>query len=329
MKKISNNLTILTSNNFNDISKKIDLPFPFDKHIINLLKEENLFTQEYHYITHKDQFAFFIVYKMKLNIFTFGKLPLNINVKIIGFPCSISENGYYTNNEKMMLEYIKTIKGPKLILNVKETINIKDMTIGQTLPSCIFINNFKTIKEYLASLRSPYRRRLNKAINECVDIKIEKYANKCPKNIYDLYLATYNKSSYKLEKLERPFFDKIKADKIVFSKNAKPVGFVLLKKHQEKLYFMLCGMDYEDDTADLYYYMLYKIIAYAIEENCKIIDFGQTSEETKLKLGAVLEKRYFYAHHTNKVLNKLIKINKSLLEYKYSFQDFHVYKKEV
>ena len=44
-------------------------------------------------------------------------------------------------------------------------------------------------------------------------------------------------------------------------------------------------MDYRYNTADLYYYMLYKIIEYAIDRQCKIIDFGQTSEETKMKLG--------------------------------------------
>ena len=37
--------------------------------------------------------------------------------------------------------------------------------------------------------------------------------------IYQLYLNTYNKSNYKLEKLEKGFFDKIDETKIVFYKN--------------------------------------------------------------------------------------------------------------
>lgn len=329
MKKIyKNDLKVQKSYDFDSIANLLNLEFPFDREFINLLKEENLFKQEYYYIKQKQDFAFFIAYQMQLNIFTFGKFKLNINVKVIGMPCSISENGYYTNNEEMMLEYIKTIRGPKIVLNVKEVIQVPDITVGNTLPTCVFINNFKDIDEYILSLRSSYRRRINKAIKNCNDLNIVELKGKCPKNVYELYLKTYEKSAYKLEKLEAPFFDKIDADKIVFSRDGLELGFVLLKKNQEKLYFMLCGMNYDTDTTDLYYYMLYKIIDYAIKNNCKYIDFGQTSEETKLKMGAKISKRYFYAHHTNKVLNKIIKMNKSLLEYKYKFPKFHVYKEE-
>ena len=330
MKKIYSDLEIYKSDNFDNICSKIKLEFPFDRDFINLLKEGNMFSQEYYYIRDKEDFAFFIIYKIKLNIFTFGKFKLNINGKVIGMPCSISENGYYTNNEEMMLQFIKTIKGAKLVLNVKDPIYLDDITVGRTLPTSIFINRFKSIDEYMSALRSSYRRRINKAIKKyeaCEILEIEHLDHKCLNSVYELYLRTYERSPYKLEKLEISFFDKVKAQKIVFSKNGEALGFVLLKKYRKKLYFMLCGMNYNTDTADLYYYMLYKIITYAIQNNCAIIDFGQTSEETKLKMGSNLSERYFYAHHTNKLLNKLININKSLLEYKYNFRKNRVYKK--
>ena len=326
MKKTYNNLEVYRSDHFDKIASQIKLDFPFDRKFINLLKEENLFPQEYYYIKNNEDFAFFIVYQMKLNIFTFGNFKFNVKGKIIGMPCSISENGYYTNNEAMMLEFIKTIKGPKLVLNVKKPIQVAGITVGHTLPTCIFVNDFKSIDEYLSSLRSSYRRRINKAIKRWEAVKVEQLSGECPKSVYELYLRTYNKSAYKLEKLEARFFDKVAADKIIFSKDGVELGFVLVKKHQEKLYFMLCGMNYAGETTDLYYYMLYKIIVYAIENNCNIIDFGQTSEETKLRMGCELSERYFYALHTNKFLNKMIKMNKSLLEYKYNFQKFRVYK---
>ena len=89
---------------------------------------------------------------------------------------------------------------------------------------------------------------------------------------------------------------------------------------------MLCGMDYSIDTTDLYYFMLYKIIEYAILNKCDYIDFGQTSEETKLKFGCYLEMRYFYVHHSNKILNKIASLMKGILEYNYSFPEFNVFK---
>jgi hypothetical protein len=328
MKKKYSELKVYKSDKFDDIPIKFNLDFPFNEEFIKLLKKENHFPQEYYLIKNKEDFAFFIVYKMKLNIFTFGKLKLHVWVNVIGIPCSISENGYYTNNEELMLDYIKTIKGAKLVLNVKSPVEANGITVGNTLPTCVFVNNFNSIDEYVASLRSSYRRRIKKAIRACKDLEIEQVRGCCYKNVYDLYLNTYQKSSYKLEKLEKGFFNKVEADKIVFSKNDIELGFVLLKKHQDTLYFMLCGMNYDVDTADLYYFMLYKIIAYAIENKCKYIDFGQTSEETKLKMGSELSQRFFYAHHSNKILNKFININKGILEYKYNFKKFNVYKKE-
>lgn len=326
MKKTYSSLKIQKSDNFDEISEKFSLPFPFNAEFINLLKEENPFKQEYYLAMHKEDFAFFILYKMKLNILTFGSFNLNMKVNVIGMPCSISENGYWTNNESVFLEAVKMLKGPKIVLNVKNPVKARGITVGHTLPTCVFVNDFENIDEYVLSLRSHYRRRINKAIKNCKNIKIEQIIGECSERVYDLYLKTYEKSSYKLEKLNAGFFDKIDAEKIIFSENGEELGFVLLKKHEDTLYFMLCGMNYEINTADLYYFMLYKIIAYAIENKCKLIDFGQTSEETKLKMGAVLSSRYFYAHHSNKALNRLIGYGRKFLEYCPQLMKLHVYK---
>ena len=338
MKKIlTDDLVVNKYDSFDDVLKHREFEYPFEKNLISLLKKENKNEQEYIYLEKGKSFAFLILYKMKMNIFTFGKLSCYINMKVVGYPCSLSEPGYITNDEKLMLEYVKSIKGAKLVLNVSDPISDNDLIIGETLPVCMFNNDFKSTEEYLGCLRSSYRRRLNKAVRNCQDIEINKIRdiNKIHEinnihadsiDIYDLYLNTYNKSDYKLEKLEKGFFENVDAAKLVFLKEGKPTGFVLLKKVKEKLVFMFCGMDYEYDTTDLYYYMLFNIIEYAIKNDCKIIDFGQTSEETKLKFGAVLEKRYFYAHHSNKILNQIVKLGKGVLEYRYKFPDYRVFK---
>lgn len=342
MKKTSKKLKVkvVRGNSFEELNINKSMEYPFDKELLDLLKEENKFEQEYYYIEYKNDYAFFVLYKNKMNIFTFGKLKCFINLKVIGYPCSLSNCGYITNNEKFMLDFIKTIKGAKLVLNVKDPIIDKEMTLGKTLPTCIFHNSFSSIEEYLSSLRSGYRRRINIALNKCRDIRIEEihttrnneYNKQITKDysgdIHKLYLNTYNKSEYKLERLEKGFFEKVNADKLVFIKDNNPIGFVLLKRYRDMLIFMLCGMDYNYETADLYYYMLFNIIRYAIEHQCKIIDFGQTSEETKMKFGAFLEAKYFYAHHTNIILNKAVKMGKSLLEYNYRFKGYRVFKEK-
>lgn len=321
MKKGLDKLVVYKSDNIDELKIKIKYDFPFNKDMFRLLKKENLLKQEYYYIKKGKDYAFFSLYENKMNIFTFGKFELFMKLKVIGYPCSLSNPGYVTNNFNMMIEYIKSIKGAKLILNAFDNKKYLDYTVGETLPTCMFNVKYKNIDDYINSLRSSYRRRILKAIKNCESISISNNGD-----VYNLYLNTYNKSDYKLEKLERGFFEKIDASKLVFIKDNNPVGFVLLKKNKNKLIFMLCGMDYSIDTTDLYYFMLYKIIEYAILNRCDYIDFGQTSEETKLKFGCYLEKRYFYVHHSNKILNKIASLMKGILEYNYSFPEFNVFK---
>lgn len=330
MRRSCDGTEVFVSGSFDEMSRHMDikLPYPFDRNLLNLLKRENPFEQEYHYIRRGSDFAFFVLYKNRMNILTFGRKSLYFNLKVIGYPCSLSNCGYVTNNERFMLEYIKSIKGAKLVLNAEKPDAIKGMTVGETLPSCVFENRFETAEDYLKALRSPYRRRLNRSLNACRNVEVKQISGSLP-DVHRLYFNTYQKSAYKLERLEKGFFEEVDAQTLGFWENGALRGFVLLKKDEKKLIFMLCGMDYSRETADLYYFMLYNIIEYAVKNRCTVIDFGQTSEQTKLKFGARLEPRYFYAHHTNKLLNLLVGLGKGLLEYRYAFPKYHVFKEET
>lgn len=329
MKKALDDYEVTVNGSFDSIygSIKETLPYPFEKSLINLLKKENKLKQQYYYIRRSGDFAFFVLYENKMNIFTFGKLELYLKLKVIGYPCSLSNCGYVTNNEEMLFEFIKTIKGAKLVLNAEKSDAHKGFTVGETLPTCVFDNRFASAEDYISSLRSPYRRRISRATDFCKNIEVRRVEGDCAE-LYGLYLNTYRKSAYKLEKLEKGFFDAVEAEKLGFFEEGVLRGFVLLKKNGDRLIFMLCGMDYSRKTADLYYFMLYSIIGYAIENDCRTIDFGQTSEETKMKFGARLEPRYFYAHHTNRLLNLIVRLGRRALEYRYAFPGYRVFKEE-
>lgn len=319
---------VIRGNTVEEMQLPLKFKYPFDEESLRLLKEENTFEQEYFYIESGDDYAFFVLYKNRMNLFTFGKRKCFYPLQVIGYPCSLSNCGYVTNNPVFMFDFIKNIKGAKLVLNVEENLQIEGMTVGETLPTCILENRFETMQEYMDSLRSRYRRRIRLAEKNCRDIEVRELSDSSV-DIYPLYLNTYEKSDYKLEKLERGFFEKAEAVKLIFMQGELPRGFVMLKTEGEKLIFMLCGMDYEYPTTDLYYYMLFHIIQYAIEKKVRFIDLGQTSEETKMKFGAVLEKRFFYAHHTNPLLNGAVKLGKSLLEYHYEFPNYRVFREEI
>ena len=345
------------------LKDKVSMPYPFTGDMLTLLKKSNPFKQTYYYIEDEDRFAFFIVYESRMNILTLGKREWMMKVKTVGFPCSLSNSGYITNDTAFLLSYCRRIRGAKLILNVEPSKDmdvpekVRGMGFGETLPDCVLYlhKEHTSLEDYIGSMRSSYRRRIRIAQRRCEGIKVYyddlKYCdqiNYSPKyDIYPLYLNTYSRSEYKLECLTREFFDRCEGTGIVFveADSDKPVGFVLLKEvysigsgdekpgrkcagnRPDRLIFMFCGMDYDCscDNADLYFYMLLHIVEYAISRGIKTIDLGQTSELTKMKLGAVLEKRYFYAHHTNPLLNMVALLGKDLLEYKYAFPDFNVF----
>lgn len=340
--------------------------FPMSGKMLFLLKKANPLPQEYHYIERRSSFAFFTVYENRMNLLTFGKASWYMKIRTIAYPCSLSCGGYLTNDLPMMLSYIKSLKGGTLVLNVPTGDKIKGMCCGETLPTCrLTLRPEHTSPEaYLDSLRSTYRRRIRLALKHCEDVEVREYdpkgnvrfaaegkaegevagngaertlpgtkdaedtvPEKCP-DLYDMYCKTYERSEYKLEKLERSFFERIEAVRLVFYREGKPKGFVLLKQASAELVFLFCGMDYPEQgaNADLYYLMLYHIVVYGISHRCRTIDFGQTSENTKLKFGAVPEKRFFYAHHSNPVLNLVALAGKTVLEYHYRFPDYHVFK---
>lgn len=322
-KNFPEEIKVVRGERFEEVAGGREWTYPFESELVTLLKKENPFEQEYVYIESGEFYALFTVYKMKLNIFTFGKFQCFLKVKVIGFPCSVSDAGYLTNNEELLFRYVEKMKGAKLILNAPHPGNVKNFAVGETLPTCVFYNRFKSTEEYLDTLRSGYRRRIRQAIAACGEFEVRQSLDR--KEVYRLYLNTYQKSDYKLERLEAGFFENVDGEILVFCKENEPRGFVLLKIVDKKLIFMLCGMDYRYETADLYYFMLYTIIEYGIKHQCEVIDLGQTSEETKLKFGAVLEKKYFYAHHSNRLLNGLVNFGKGLLAYKYSFPKYRVF----
>ncbi len=323
MKKILNDeIKIRKSENINDLG--VNFAYPYDKKTLSLLKKENHLKQEYYYIEKGEKFAFFVMYHNCMNIFTFGQASLYYPVKVIGYPCSLSIKGYITNDKEFLLSYLDSIKGAKLILNCESNSNMKNWIVGETLPTCILKLNFESIEDYISRFRSSYRRRINSAIKKCNTVHIKQDENS--EKIYSLYLNTYNKSNYKLEKLEKGFFKNFKGTTLTFYNGEKTLGFVLLKGFDKHLDFMLCGMDYTDSTADLYIFMLYNIVKFGIENGYNEIDMGQTSELTKMKFGAELSKRYFYASHSSIFMRTLLKAGKGLLEYKYKFPEFRVFK---
>ncbi len=278
------------------------------KEILIKLQETNPCNQLYH-LNYQEKIAL-VSYKLKLNLLTFTKhLSLKIPTNIVGLPMSVSKSGYAIhdqNSRDSLSKYISSLKGFYLVLNANDGLKLAK---GNTLPTCKLDIHWKSYDQYLSSMRSHYRYRLNKAANKFRDIKVEELEDNSffDEEMYELYLNVYQRSNEKLEKLDISFFKTFPAIIIKFSLEGKVVAFVQLVENGKELFFLFGGFQHSlNQKYDLYINMLLQIIDYGLKRDFKQIDFGQTTEKTKLKLGALQEPKYLYVHHSNPIINALL-----------------------
>lgn len=292
--------------------------------LLELLEKINPCNQEYELVKNN----LIISYSLKLNLFNFRNLfPLKARVQIIGMPVSICLKGYF-GDDRLIEKTVKERKGLKVILNGDSPFKGG----GKTLSTFVFENRFMSFNDYLNSLRSPYRRRINKALKKRDRLIIR---NLSCKNFsiehYNLYLCIMHRTDNPLETLPVEFFREYDSEMYEFiDKDTKSIiGFVQLKEIKNKLYFLFGGFRKEDVEAyDIYYNMLLKIIECGIEKQVAEIEFGQTAEESKLKIGCREKYKYLYVHHSNPVLNFFIQLLVPLFSYKLYPVKHNVFKAE-
>lgn len=267
-----------------------------------------------------------ISYDLKLNLFNFKNIfPLNAKTQIIGLPISLSQKGYIGDINKV-IEITKKRKGLKIILNADEQI----IEGAKTLSTFLFENNYETFDEYLSKLRSTYRRRINKALSKRNDLIINKIKRSdFNEDHYNLYLSIMKRTENPLETLPIEFFKYYEAEiyEFIDRSDGHVVGFIQMKEFGDKLCFLFGGFNKEDiEKYDIYYNMLQKIIETGIEKKVKTIEFGQTAEESKLKIGCKEVYKYLYVHHSNFILNFIIQRLLPIMSYKSYKTEHHVFK---
>jgi hypothetical protein len=65
------------------------------------------------------------------------------------------------------------------------------------------------------------------------------------------------------------------------------------------------------------------IINDGIEKQAAFIELGQTAETPKMRLGGIPTPLYLEAHHSNGVLNFLVRLFSPMLEYRRKLEDAH------
>jgi hypothetical protein len=289
------------------------------KENLALLERVNPCRQEYVVFSADEIYGVLVKYSLRLDIFSFSRLHFYMPVTVIGIPCSVAEQGYsFVGSEKGEIKaYLSGLKGAKLILNAAGDLDFLDFTKGYTLPSCSMNIGWSSFDEYLLALRSHYRYRYKKALKKAEELSIEVLEEEFDYRRYALYEQVYAKSEYKLEKLPIDFFRQTEAVIVDFKKGNEPIAFVQYKIDNDRMVFLFGGLDYSQNAKyDLYQNMLLYLVRAAIENNSTSLELGQTAEEIKCRLGAGLENKYLYIHHSNRVINWLVRRFSSIFSYK-------------
>lgn len=322
--------------------------------LLRILEKVNPCSQEYHL----HQGIILVSYLHDLNLLTFTKrFSLKAKVRIIGLPVSLSLSGVLSKrdlnpiereaNKAAVREFLKNMDGLSLVLN-----SDFDLSGGnRTLSAFVFQNRFSDFQQYINDLRAPYRRKICKALERGKDLEfIQVPPRQFTQEHYALYLSIMERTENPLETLPLNFFRECDADIFeVRDRRTNLLGFVQMKRAGATLYFMFCGFrkvlvktksqsedsrqnkkegQLELNHIDLYYNMLLFIIRYGIENGFERIEMGQTSEETKLKLGCVEVDRYLCLHHGSGMVNAIFQKLSSRFSYKGYPTQHHVFKEE-
>ena len=269
--------------------------------------------------------------RKKYNLTMFTNFNMPITVTFVYLPMSVTASSVVVGELKEeVFKKIKSIKGYKMVLNLPFT-DVDGYAVGLTCPKCILDLNFTSFEDYVQDLRSNYRAKHKKVMKKSKELTLRFIDNKTEftDELYEMYLNVLNRSRLRIETLSKEYFMGEIFKIFVLELEGKAVGFVQLLENGTELIFEFVGVDYRyNEEFSVYHRMLYEIIRYGIENGFKTIDFGQTADDTKLKLGCHYEPLYAALHHSNPLLNFICKKMAPLIEYKPLTTKFTVFKGE-
>jgi hypothetical protein len=144
------------------------------------------------------------------------------------------------------------------------------------------------------------------------------------------------RSRVKLEVLNEEFFRRLYAtlngdlEILALVQGTTLLGAALLTSSAAGMTFMLVGLDYAArDRFDVYFNLVYGLVALAIERECEYLDLGQTSYWLKEQIGAECTEEYFYLHGTRRIVHWLLDVCGPLLFPKTRLQAPHVFRNPI
>ncbi|MBN1895540.1 GNAT family N-acetyltransferase [bacterium] len=277
--------------------------------------------------------AGFILYTLRLDLLTYLHIKSPVKMHIVGVPCSVSCSGIVGDFGKTveLMDFLQTLgKGFYLALNVEPGVQTGLAVRARTMPTLVLENRYESWPHFLGSLRADYRRRMLR-----IDGKfrgVEHKSMDCiqfDEEMYRQYLNVWKRSRGKLEKLSCDFFRYLPScfRLNVYSAGNRLLGWTLSLLDRQTLSFFLGGLDYRRNRLyDTYFNLLSSLLRDGIALHASRIDFGQTAEIPKSRLGCRMMEKMMWAHHSNRLFLRILNAAKPALEYRSRIPEAHVWK---
>jgi hypothetical protein len=274
-----------------------------------------------------------VVYTLKVNLLTFVNIPSPFKVQIIGIPVSVATPpmiGDPAEFEYFLLELISKESGLILGVNFEEDYLKGKVLNLRTLPTVILNLEGTNLTSYEKALTYNYRRRFQRIREKFSNVHVVKTdCSAFSEEHYGLYLEIMKKTTTKLETLSLNAFRELPTNFILTTYYTDKVMLCwnVICKDVKTMFFFFGGMNYLlRDQYQSYNNNLIRIISAAFENEYAVVDFGQTAEVAKTRLGGKLSERRMFAYHKNPLVLYLLCLFKNAFTYSKLPEICHVFK---
>ena len=187
-----------------------------------------------------------------------------------------------------------------------------------SLPSSRLAVQWASFEEYVAKMRSPYRRQIRQAQRVAREAgltfrTVQNFASCCDE-VYGLYEEVMNRAEFQLERLNLAFFQMLnqefprEASIILAEEHGTPVAAAVLLDSPALCAFLLAGIKYSRNrVTGAYINLVTEVVAHAIRRGATALEMGQTSYDIKRRLGACTTSRCMYLRHRSRPVHEMLR----------------------
>jgi len=265
------------------------------------------------------------------NLTQYTPLDWKVPANLLHVPVSVARPGYVIGDatRPQVESWIRTLRGWTFLLNWRGDDGCAGTIQATMSPQVVLPIRWKSFDDYLAALRSPYRRRFHKALRlgRNLTFRFLERPREFDETLHRFYLHLNAKSRIRIETLDIGWFRSDVGRILVCEHEGRPLGFAQLVENGSELVWAFVGYDPEhNERFDLYHNLLAAIVRHAIEQGFQTLDMGQTAEEAKLKLGGAYVPLKALGRHSLPWMHLGCRLSMPLIRCRPLPQRFHVFR---